>query len=191
MKNMTHRVLIASLLMTPTMLFAKPAPKKKKPTKPVVEEKAQAPEELDEAEPAPPPAKEVVASNYGMAGCGLGSYVIKDNSIMQIFAATTNGTSYSQLFGLTSGTSNCNETGANYAMEQRVFVEANLVSLKREAASGQGETLTAFADLLGCDVKDFASVSQANYGEIYKANEATDILQGYKAVLNTQCSRLI
>ena len=44
-------------------------------------------------------------------GCGLGSLVIKDQStvMLQVLAATTNGTSGSQTFGITSGTSNCNK----------------------------------------------------------------------------------
>ena len=52
-----------------------------------------------------------VSAQYGMAGCGLGSVVISDDGFLQVFAATTNGTSYSQSFGITSGTSNCVEKG--------------------------------------------------------------------------------
>ena len=43
-------------------------------------------------------------------GCGLGSMIIKNqnSTMLQAIAATTNGTSGNQTFGITSGTSNCN-----------------------------------------------------------------------------------
>ncbi len=63
---------------------------------------------------------------YGMAGCGLGSLAFgDDNGKIQIIAATTNGTSGTQTFGITSGTSNCNPEDANVAANMNVYVEAN------------------------------------------------------------------
>ncbi len=211
MRFLTNRVLIATLLLTPAMLMAKPAKKKKPKPKPPTEEKAAPTEDLDQ--PAggtssvnpPPVAGEgasmgkptqgpfsvaTTAGNYGMAGCGLGNYVMNEDSIVQIFAVTTNNTGY-QTLGMTSGTSNCKASDQSYAIEQRVFIDANLVSLKREAASGEGETLTAFAGLLGCDTEEFNQVSKSNYSMIYSGAEADTILKSYKAVLNDQCSRLI
>ena len=48
----------------------------------------------------------------GDAGCGLGSMIItKNTKVMQVLAATTNGTSGSQTFGITFGTSNCSANG--------------------------------------------------------------------------------
>ena len=59
------------------------------------------------------PAVVSAAGNHTMAGCGLG-YVLfghGDNSkIMQILAATTNGTSGNQTFGMTTGTSGVRKT---------------------------------------------------------------------------------
>ena len=48
-------------------------------------------------------------AGYGAAGCGLGSFVFGDNNSWwaQTLGATTNGTSGSQTFGITTGTSNC------------------------------------------------------------------------------------
>jgi hypothetical protein len=209
MRSLTNRVLICSLLLTPSMLVAKPAKKKK--AKPAAEQKAEPTEDLTvpptpaaPANAAPvaaestPPGKPTAgpfshattAGNYGMAGCGLGNYVVSEDSIVQIFAATTNSTGY-QTIGMTLGTSNCKESGQSYAIEQRVFIDANLVSLKREAASGEGETLTAFAGLLGCDAAQFNQVSKSNFSSIYGDSEADAILMRYKAVLSDQCSRLI
>jgi hypothetical protein len=92
------------------------------------------------------------AQTYGMAGCGLGSLVIKDNSTgMQILAATTNGTG-GQVFGITSGTSNCVSGGVVKAQrEQAAFAEVNFQDLKRNMASGGGEFLASFSTLLGCE----------------------------------------
>lgn len=199
MKSMTNRVLIASLLLTPGILLAKPAPKKKKKAKPAAEQ-TQPTEDLNQS-PLESAAQKVdtvaadatqgYSTGYGMAGCGLGSYVLKEDSIVQIFAGTTNGTFGNQTFGITFDTLHCKPSGNALSQEQKVFIDANLVSIKREAASGQGETLTAFADLLGCDAAKFSEVSKANYSAIYKSSESSEILQGYKAVLNNQCSRLI
>ena len=43
------------------------------------------------------------------AGCGLGSIIFEGQSgvVMNVLAATFNGTSGNQTFGMTSGTSNC------------------------------------------------------------------------------------
>ena len=85
---------------------------------------------------------------YGMAGCGLGSLLFgNDNSkLMQILAATTNGTFASQTFGITSGTSNCVEGGVVKAeREQAAFAEVNFQDLKRNMAAGGGEYLASFS----------------------------------------------
>ncbi len=48
------------------------------------------------------------AAPYGEAGCGLGSMIFGDSpGFVQVLAATTNGCSGSQTFGITTGTSNC------------------------------------------------------------------------------------
>ena len=53
---------------------------------------------------------------------------------MQVLAATTNGTSYSQVFGITSGTSNCTTDGvALNEMEQELSQKAEkLKSLNKK-----------------------------------------------------------
>lgn len=97
-------------------------------------------------------APAVAHADYGMAGCGLGSIVITKDGFVQVFAATTNGTLYSQTFGITFGTSNCVSDGAVlFDREQEMFVEANLGALKADIAAGGGEYLAAFTTLLGCN----------------------------------------
>ena len=112
--------------------------------------------------------------SYGLAGCGLGSMVFEKNTkVHQVFAATTNGTFGTQTFGISSGTSNCTGGGvAKIEREQELFVEANLNTLTEEMAQGKGETLFAFAGILGCrDASAFGKFTQANYGVLSKTSD--------------------
>ena len=76
----------------------------------------------------------------GAAGCGLGSLVFSSNhKIHQILASTTNGTSGSQTFGISTGTSNCNAAGwAKNLQKQRDYMVANFNTLQKEGAQGAG-----------------------------------------------------
>lgn len=148
-------------------------------------------------------AAPVQAQGYGTAGCGLGSMLLGDSDgIMQIFAATTNGVSASQTFGITSGTSNCVDSGIiSQNSEQEAFFEMNYDDLRQDMAAGQGEHLAAMGSLLGCsaDVQgDLASFSQAHYEQIFPTDHTTanQALYSYKMQLSQQegfaqsCARL-
>ena len=124
-----------------------------------------------------------------MAGCGLGTFVFKENDKMQVLAATTNGTSGSQTFGITTGTSNCKPGKDAATAEQRVFIEANLASLEKEAAQGQGEHLMAFASLLGCEQSDFAANSQQNFTNLYGDLSPEVILERHHNLFQERCER--
>ena len=127
------------------------------------------------------------AQGYGMAGCGLGSMVFKDNSGTQILAATTNGTFANQTFAITSGTSNCASGGIIKAQrEQAAFAEVNFQDLKRNMATGGGEFLTSFASLLGCEdtaKPALAKMTQAKYESILPTEKTTamEMLSGVKS----------
>jgi hypothetical protein len=116
--------------------------------------------------------------HHTMAGCGLG-YVLfanQDNSkVMQIFGATTNGTSGNQTFGITSGTSGCTEDGAvKFVKEAEVYAEVNLKDISRDMAAGRGEFLDGLASLIGVsDKAAFARFSQENYSELFPAAGTT------------------
>jgi hypothetical protein len=126
------------------------------------------------------------AGGYGMAGCGLGSIVMgpKGN---QISAATTNGSSYSQTFGVTTGTSNCSASTpaaeAAATAEREVFVTVNVENLSRQAAMGDGEHLYAFSEILGCNnsegFDDFAEMSQTHFDTLFASKDATQIISAY------------
>lgn len=122
------------------------------------------------------------ARPYGMAGCGLGSAALgKEGN--QVLAATTNGTAYSQLFGITSETLNCvDDNVSQVAHQSDVYIHFNKYALQGDIAQGKGETLAAYTSILGC--KSSGKVGQAlqsNYDQIFSQenkapNEMTDAI---------------
>lgn len=117
------------------------------------------------------------SAGYGDAGCGLGSIIFGDESgPVQILAVTMNGLSYNQVFGVTSGTSNCDTEGLVLAeKEDHVYFVQNFDSLKKEMASGQGEHLRALSSLLGCrpdEEVQFTSYAQQNYQTIFASTQS-------------------
>lgn len=136
-------------------------------------------------------ATALVAGPYGMAGCGLGSMVIAPSG-SQTSASTTNGTAYNQLFGISSGTSNCKSSAEMAAISrQEDFVSVNLGTLSKEMAQGSGESLAAFSETLGCDqmvVSDVAVELKSNYQMIFKSPGAMAVLDTSKNVLKSNPS---
>ncbi len=108
-------------------------------------------------------------------GCGLGSLAWEnkadDSTLFQAFQATTNGTSGSQTFGVSSGTSNCKQPSKFVQNEQlNKFVQANMDNLAKDIAMGKGETLDTFAEMLGvapAQTVAFNSRMQSNFGKIF------------------------
>src|SRR5262245_22752963 len=81
--------------------------------------------------PPPPPPAGHGTPGYGAAGCGLGSVFFGSKpGFIQVLAATTNGTSGNQTFGITSGTSNC-DTGSGGSASAKVFIAANREALSK------------------------------------------------------------
>ena len=110
-------------------------------------------------------------------GCGLGNQVIsnQDSVLMQVFAATTNGTSGNQTFGITSGTSGCAKP-AKFVSNDKAneFVAGNMDALALDISNGQGEALTTLATLLNVSNTDtFASTLQANFDKIYTSSNVS------------------
>ncbi|MBK8802223.1 MAG: DUF3015 family protein [Fibrobacteres bacterium] len=117
----------------------------------------------------------VSAANYGMAGCGLGSIAMGPKG-SQVSAGTTNSSTGTQFFGITSGTSNCAEDGvALKQSEVNSFAEANFETLKSEMAQGKGENLTVLASLMGCDAAKLSSSVRADYGSIFDRSDVTPV----------------
>ncbi|MGE0050170.1 MAG: DUF3015 family protein [Arcobacter sp.] len=110
-------------------------------------------------------------------GCGLGSLVIKNQNtvVLQVLAATTNGTSGNQTFGITSGTSNCDKP-SNFVSNDKLnkFVAENMDELALDISAGHGETLQTVAKLMNVENTDaFSAKLQANFSNIYSNQDVT------------------
>lgn len=123
---------------------------------------------------------------YGMAGCGFGSLVISNDTMLaQIGAATLNGTSLNQSSAIScTGSSNCELTKADLAdVEQSVFISVNLGSLERDMVTGDGSYLRAWAQVLGCeedgDYSAFAQLSQSQYPRIFATRNPEQVRSRY------------
>lgn len=112
-------------------------------------------------------------------GCGLGTMLFgakaDDSILLQVFAATTNGTSGNQTFGVTSGTSECQKP-SSFVKNERVneFVLANLDNLARDVAQGKGETISALAELMEVPAEDrqvFCSTLNNHFSEIFPTSQ--------------------
>lgn len=130
-----------------------------------------------------------VSMAAGDAGCGLGSMIITKNSkLMQLFAATTNGSFGSQTFGITFGTSNCSASGIVQNDKQiQYFVEVNQAELTREMAQGHGEKLSTLAALNGCasdsQINSFSAKAQSSFSSIVPSakTSAVDFVNNMKS----------
>ena len=110
-------------------------------------------------------------------GCGLGSLLIQNqnSTVLQALAATTNGTSGNQTFGITSGTSNCSKPN-NFVSNDKLnkFVTENMDELALDISAGKGETLSTVAKLMNVeDTTAFSAKLQANFSNIYTNENVT------------------
>ena len=123
------------------------------------------------------------AANQSNTGCGLGTLLLgdaagfNDSTLGQIFIVTTNGTSGNQTFGITSGTSNCDQPKAivlNERLEE--FVVANMDGIAKDIAAAEGETLDTLAELMEISASDRAQTFaklQSNFSTIYSSSDVT------------------
>lgn len=116
---------------------------------------------------------------YGMAGCGLGT-VVMDKRSSQVLVATTNGTSGNQTFAITTGTLNClDDASSQVADKMDKYIQINKVQLAGDVAKGNGETIIALSEVMGCQSsQNLGSALKANYRDVFAndftTNEVTD-----------------
>lgn len=126
------------------------------------------------------PGQVSAKNGYNVAGCGLGAVVIPANKkVDQVIAATVNGFSSNQTFGISTGTLNCKTDGiAQKKMEQQIFVHMNFQSLEQEFAKGSGEKMEAFASLMGCsDAGTFGKVGKEKFSALFDQNTPDSFLE--------------
>jgi hypothetical protein len=141
---------------------------------------------------------------YGMAGCGLGSLVFKeDTKVAQITAATLNGTGVQTSAISSTHSSGCKEQAGEAALrvEQEVFVAANLRALEEDVTAGGGDFTQAFAQVLGCEDEasygELLTTSRANYDRIFTSDDAQVVYSQYMAALRAnpaltvRCARVV
>jgi hypothetical protein len=183
----------------PAAAPAKPAPAPAPAAEPAPAEADPSMDAAPAAAPAPASASEGGAYRpaYGMAGCGLGSLVIKNQSKgPQIGAWFLNVIGY-QTSAITSGTSNCKtKGGAAHVDEQETFVSVNLPRLEQEAAQGQGELLASYAELLGCRGESASALmrlSQERFDFVFEKKDAGSVLSRTHELLKdsaVECARV-
>ncbi|WP_369600098.1 DUF3015 family protein [Hahella sp. SMD15-11] len=127
------------------------------------------------------------------AGCGLGTAVVFKNPqswVEHVLAATTNGTSGNQTFGMTSGTLGCEDAGGPLAARVGEFLNSNLDQLAMDSAAGEGESLAALAELIGIQQQDeglFKAQVKANFDRIF-SSERTNSGDVYDALVGVLSS---
>lgn len=119
------------------------------------------------------------AGGHGPAGCGLGTEVVFRNADEwheHVLAATTNGTSGNQTFGMTSGTLGCESAKGPLSGGISLFLDNNMEQLAVDTATGHGETLAALSELVGVSEMDqttFNQVLKSNFDQIFSSAEVT------------------
>jgi hypothetical protein len=113
---------------------------------------------------------------YGTAGCGLGSMLFHDKpGIVQVLAATTNGTSANQTFAITTGTSNCDNTKSS-PQAAKAFIQANREAVSKDLARGSGETISSLSTLAGCaDPRAVGATLQREFKTIFPNEKVSDV----------------
>lgn len=130
----------------------------------------------------------------GSSGCGPGWYVFQDNTLVSsAFRSTTNGVLIPVVtIGMTVGTSNCTKHHiVETEKESLHFATMNFFELKGDFAKGEGEYVTAFANVIGCKAGaqgSFNQQMQKNFDRIFpSAAQPEDVLLNvYKVILSDE-----
>jgi len=118
-------------------------------------------------------ASSSMAAANNVGSCGWGSKVFEGQSGVapQVLAATTNGTSGNQTFGITFGTSGCTQDGVvTSTYKTAMYIDGNRVALARDAAAGQGENLNTLVEVMGVKAADrdlFVATLKSNFGAVF------------------------
>lgn len=114
-------------------------------------------------------------------GCGRGSMAWRGQSgtAPQILAVTTNGSFGTQTFGISSGTSGCDQNGRITGGTQRMvlnFLENNMEQYALDASRGEGETLDTLAGIMEVDKSELAAKVHDNFAFIFP-NDNVDAVE--------------
>jgi hypothetical protein len=93
-----------------------------------------------------------------------------------VVAATTNGTSGNNTFGMTSGTNGCDTSQTIDYTGTSAVVFHNMDRLSNDIAKGDGEILSTLAAVIGIEEQDvpvFKRVMHENFSSIYASSDVT------------------
>ena len=130
-------------------------------------------------------------------GCGLGTFLWKaksDNSLLsELLAGITNDLPFfilnTQHFGMTTGTLNCNKPASIVQNEHlNQFVAANMDGLAQDMARGRGESLDAYAELMGIPAEKRPAFNlrlQQNFSAVYPSERVAmaDVINNTMTVI--------
>ncbi len=136
------------------------------------------------------PMAAMAAGENNVGSCGWGSKVFAGQKgvVPQVLASTTNGT-YTQTFGITSGTSGCTQDGVvSSNWKTAMYIDGNKSKLAMDMSKGSGESMDSLAQLLGvkdADKAAFYRVTKENFAKIFAGEQASaeQIALGLKQVL--------
>ncbi|MGF1546573.1 MAG: DUF3015 family protein [Thiotrichales bacterium] len=109
-------------------------------------------------------------------GCGLGQQAFEGQTglFAHVLAATTNGTSFNQWFGLSFDSLGCQgESTVTAQYQQNLYVATHYDNIARDAANGGGDHLQSLAELKRIDEADratFYRVTQRNFDSLFGAS---------------------
>lgn len=137
------------------------------------------------------PAAAFAKGENNVGSCGWGTKLFDGQAGVapQVLAATTNGTSGNQTFGVTTGSSGCTQDGVVKSnWKTAMFIDGNKEKLARDMSTGQGETLESLASVMG--VRDehkpaFFRVTKENFAKIFSDENVSTgmVLVSLKEVL--------
>ena len=127
-------------------------------------------------------------------GCGLGAMAFGDSEATMLLGfcgAFLNGLFGNQTFGISSGTSDCDQAGAFVGRKKvEEFVSNNMDHLAMDMAMGQGDTLEALADLMekeGNDRFEMFAALQSNFDSVFTSGDVTavEVVNNIESVLGS------
>lgn len=129
------------------------------------------------------------ADNIGTCGWGSKLFDGQKGIAPQVLAATTNGSTGNQTFGISSGTSGCTRDGVvDSTWKTAAFIDANMNRLALDMSRGQGESLSALSSVVGVQAEDsakFNGVVHQQFAKIFSSPSVSsvEVAQGLKNVL--------
>lgn len=121
----------------------------------------------------------VLADAPGSQTCGWGNMLFKGQSgtPSHVLAATTNGSTGNNTFGMTFGTNGCSTKGTlTYGGKEMIDVSMIMDEFSEDVARGDGEALTAVAVSLGVTEEDralFKATMHNNFDSIFPSENVT------------------